>query len=80
MDIQEAISAPRVHDQGSGLEVEQGIPEEARLSLAQMGHKITLASGYRESMASWAQGIALGEGNLFKAGADPRADGSAAGI
>lgn len=80
MDIQEAISAPRVHDQGGGLEIEQGIPEAARPPLAHMGHEITLSSGYRESMPSWAQGVARRGRNLFDAGADPRADGSATGI
>jgi gamma-glutamyltranspeptidase/glutathione hydrolase len=49
MTLQEAVEAPRVWTQGQELEVESGIPEEARRALTQRGHVLrvveTVAGG-----------------------------------
>ncbi len=79
MDVQEAISTPRIHDQGSGLEVERFWLEELRGPLEAMGHTVVRPEGgYLDAIRCYAQGAAFVPGGC-QAGADPRADGLALG-
>jgi gamma-glutamyltranspeptidase / glutathione hydrolase len=76
MDVQAAIAAPRLHDQGEGLELENGWGQEVVDGLRQLGHRVVLASGFRGGIGSHAQALAVDqERSVFSAGAETRGDG-----
>jgi gamma-glutamyltranspeptidase/glutathione hydrolase len=78
MDIQEAVSAPRFHQQWipDMLSVERAVPEDVRENLRRRGHVIDV------SPRDWssAQAIAVDHATgLHFGGSDPRSDGLAVG-
>ncbi len=81
MNVQEAISAPRVSFfEPNGLAVEEGVDEAVRSALATMGHQLEVVGGLGN-----AHGLAIeydDKGNpvRFTGGADPRGEGVAKGI
>ena len=78
LDVQTALAAARIHDQGEGLEVEKEVPPAAVEGLSALGHRVVPAGGYRDAMPSWCQAVAFDQARgILWAGADPRADGLA---
>jgi len=74
---QEAVAAPRIHQQWSPdeLMVERAFPEELRQALAARGHKLK-----EIPIASTSQIVARSpDGKIFVGAADPRGGGSAEG-
>lgn len=79
MDVQEAVSMPRVHQQWvpDVLQVERAVPEDVRENLRARGHVIEV------SPRDWssAQAIVIDPvSGLHFGGSDPRSDGLAAGL
>lgn len=83
MDVQEALTAPRVFSQDGVLDFERGLPDRTALDLAARGHKVVRRSegprrangplgGGQAIWIDWEQGVLTG-------GADPRKDGAAIG-
>ncbi len=79
MEPQAAVDAPRIHDQGEGLELEEPLFRRRRSALMGLGHRVVRAQGYHDRMLSWCQALAIAEEDSYAAGADPRADGVVAG-
>lgn len=88
MDVQRAISAPRItFAEPYWLAVESGVPEAVRAELAARGHNVTVDNPdlhYERGLGN-AHGLAIEydqEGNpiRFTGAADPRGEGSAEGI
>lgn len=83
MDIQDAISAPRIHDgsdydAGTNVMVyESRIPEETVKELEAMGHKMIDEGDWLEYPC--VQGVVMLEDGTLRGGADPRRDGKAVG-
>jgi len=78
MDVQEAVSAPRIHHQWipDELDVERAIPADVIAGLRRRGHHIEVA----ERNWSSAQAIVVDPGTgIHYGGSDPRGDGIAAG-
>lgn len=85
LNIQAAIEVPRwVHGRGQpgdppGLMMENRFPAATVARLRELGHSVTLVDGWT-GMTGHAQGIVIDPATgLLAGGADPRADGSAAG-
>lgn len=83
MDVQAALSAPRVFSQEGVLDYERGLPDSTALDLAARGHKVVRRSegprrangplgGGQAVWIDWTEGVLTG-------GADPRKDGMALG-
>lgn len=77
MDIQEAINAPRMFDNGNGLKLEGRISEDVVKELEAKGHEVEVRDDY-DLYFGGAQGITLEESGKLHGGADPRRDGKAA--
>jgi gamma-glutamyltranspeptidase/glutathione hydrolase len=78
IDIPAAVSRPRVHPEGAGLDVEGGVPKAALAALAADGHAIRRW----DALNLFFGGVsAVGRGTDGLAGAgDPRRGGGAAGV
>lgn len=83
MDIQDAISAPRIHD-GSDYDngvntmiYETRIPAETVKALEEMGHKMVEEGEWMEYPC--VQAVVMLEDGTLRGGADPRRDGKAIG-
>jgi gamma-glutamyltranspeptidase/glutathione hydrolase len=78
MDVQEAVSAPRVHHQWSPdrLTVERAVPADVVEALRARGHEVEVASEDWSAAEALARDPATG---FFTGGADPRSDGLALG-
>ncbi|MGE0094068.1 MAG: gamma-glutamyltransferase family protein [Alphaproteobacteria bacterium] len=83
MNVQEALTAPRVFSQDGVLDYERGLPDSTALDLAARGHKVVRRSegprrangplgGGQAIWIDWREGVLTG-------GADPRKDGCALG-
>ncbi len=79
MEPQAAVDAPRIHDQGEGLELEEPLFRRQRSALTGLGHRVTRSQGYHERMLSWCQALTVREDGSYAGGADPRGDGAVAG-
>ncbi|MDY6802269.1 MAG: gamma-glutamyltransferase [Cyanobacteriota bacterium] len=78
MDVEEAVSAPRIHHQWlpDELSVEEGgFDEEVLAELRRRGHKLRLRRGWGNANA-----IVLTEDGLLEGAADPRGEGEAISI
>lgn len=76
MDVQAAITAPRVFFEGAQTAVEHGVPAATVEALRRMGHEIAMRSsplgGGQAVMIDWQRGVLIG-------GSDHRKDGCALG-
>jgi gamma-glutamyltranspeptidase/glutathione hydrolase len=85
MDIQQAISAPRISTTSSNtrpnrLLVESGIPQSVRNQLSALGHDVQVEErGLGNAHGLTVEYNARGEPAWFTGGADPRGEGVAAG-
>ncbi|MCX7353418.1 MAG: gamma-glutamyltransferase family protein [Alphaproteobacteria bacterium] len=83
MDVQEALTAPRVFSQDGVLDYERGLPDHTALDLAARGHKVVRRSeGPRRANGPLGGGQAIwidGKEGVLTGGADPRNDGAALG-
>ncbi|WP_110648443.1 gamma-glutamyltransferase [Salinicola peritrichatus] len=75
MNIQSAVSAPRIHDQWlpDEIRIEDGISPDTVALLEAMGHKVS-----RQEAMGAAQSILIGDDGTFTGGADPRRSTSSA--
>jgi gamma-glutamyltranspeptidase/glutathione hydrolase len=79
MDVNAAISAPRVHAQSRTLTLESMIREGVRSELKRMGYRIDVRQGHNLFLGG-AQGIAIDrKTGKLQGAADPRRQGSVAG-
>ena len=78
MDIQDAINAPRIHDDYEKLVYETRIPEKTIEKLKEMGHTVVPEGEWLEYPC--VQGVTMNEDGVLRGGADPRRDGKAVGI
>lgn len=78
MDIQDAIDAPRIHDDYEKLVYETRIPETTVKKLKDMGHTVVAEGDWLEYPC--VQGVTMNEDGTLRGGADPRRDGKAVGI
>ncbi|MFO7768420.1 MAG: gamma-glutamyltransferase, partial [bacterium] len=80
MDIQQAIAAPRISFyEPDLLAVEEGVPEEVREALAQMGHRVRPTGGLGNAHGLTITWDEAGRPVRFEGAADPRGSGKAAG-
>jgi gamma-glutamyltranspeptidase/glutathione hydrolase len=80
MELQQAINAPRVHCDGSRLDVEARIAESIRETLTAQGHKISVR-GAVDLHFGGAQAVMIDpQSGRYYGAADPRRDGFAAGL
>jgi len=83
-DVQRAIEAPRWlygrtwGDESRSLTLEKRVPDGVVTALADVGHDVSLARGYDETLGH-AQAIRVHEDGTLAGGADPRGDGAALG-
>lgn len=75
MDMQAAIDAPRGFPEAGVLRVERGFSEKTRAELADLGHRIDLAT----KPLGGAQAIRIWEDGVLEGASDPRKDGCALG-
>jgi len=75
LDLQAAVDAPRIHDQGvpSGLAVEPGVAPAVRAALERLGHRITVSP-----VLGAVSAVGLGRDGTPAAAGDARKDGGAA--
>ena len=78
-DLQQAITAPRLHEQGEDLEIERGWFEQVAEPLRRLGHRVSSPEDYHAALPCWAQAAGR-TADGYQAGADPRADGLALGL
>ncbi|HSW35685.1 MAG TPA: gamma-glutamyltransferase [Candidatus Limnocylindrales bacterium] len=78
MGIQAAINAPRIHNEGQEIQMEDRIPEEVREELKAMGHEISVRGSFDPHFGG-AHAILVVDG-MMRGGADPRRDGVAIGL
>lgn len=78
MDIQDAIDAPRIHDDYDELVYETRIPKETIEALEKMGHNLKPEGDWLEYPC--VQGVTMSSDGTLRGGADPRRDGKALGI
>jgi gamma-glutamyltranspeptidase/glutathione hydrolase len=78
MDIPAAVSRPRVHPEGVGLDVEGGVPDAAIAALTADGHTIHCWDALNLFFGG-VSAVGEGAGGLSAAG-DPRRGGGAAGV
>lgn len=80
MDIQQAISAPRISfAEPDVIAVDNGVPEPVRKELSAMGHNIRIRSlGNAHGLTI--EYDARGKVIRFTGGADPRGEGVASGL
>ncbi len=82
MDPQAAIEAPRWlagSDAGDELQLEGGFPQGTLQQLAALGHRVTLIDPWSTGAGHAQMILRHPESGVLQGGADPRADGSAAG-
>ena len=80
MDVQAAISAPRVSfGEPNALMVETTIPESTRAALQARGHAIRTVTALGDAHGLSIEYDARGKAVRFKGGTDPRGDGLAKG-
>ena len=82
LDPQAALDRPRfcIEDgrAGGAVSIEEGIPDEVLARLGEMGHSVTLRSGYARSIFGRGQVIVRDpQSGVLWGGSDPRADGLA---
>jgi gamma-glutamyltranspeptidase/glutathione hydrolase len=82
LDPQAALDRPRFcissGNPAGGVALEQGIPGEVASKLVEMGHSVSLVSGFERSVFGRGQIIQRkADGEAYWAGSDPRADGCA---
>ncbi|MGL5232465.1 MAG: gamma-glutamyltransferase [Fusobacteriaceae bacterium] len=75
MDIQDAINAPRIHDDYDELVYETRIPAKTIEKLKAMGHNMKAEGEWLEYPC--VQGVTMSEDGVLRGGADPRRDGKA---
>ena len=86
MEPQEAIEAPRwvaggrPGDPPTVLTVEQGISDETRQALRELGHVVEVTGRFDENFGHAQMILRDPETGLLRGGADPRADGAALGF
>ncbi len=81
MNIQEAISAPRVaFREPNALAVEERIPAEIREQLAALGHEVRAVEGLGNAHGLTIEYDENGKPVRFTGGADPRGEGLAKGL
>jgi gamma-glutamyltranspeptidase/glutathione hydrolase len=77
--LQEAIDAPRVHNEGGSSQVDARFGADVRDRLAAMGHAVDVVqSGVAEPGWARINGILFSPPNQFSSGVDPFGDGGAA--
>jgi gamma-glutamyltranspeptidase/glutathione hydrolase len=80
MDIRRAIEAARISFfEPDELGVEEGIPEDVRARLSQMGHKIRVVSAIGNAHGLMIEYDPSGKPSRFAGAADPRGEGKAVG-
>lgn len=76
MDVQSAISAPRIHDQGEGLELEEPLFSSIGGQIAALGHDVKLGDLYGGGIGTHAHGVAIDQARgVYAGGAELRGDG-----
>lgn len=78
MDVQEAIDAPRIHEDYDKLVYETRISPEVIKELKDMGHNMVDEGPWLEYPC--VQAVTMSEDGTLRGGADPRRDGKALGL
>jgi len=79
MNVQQAITAPRIHCQGGEIAVESRVPADVRDALSAKGHEVTV-KGAMDLFFGGAQAVFVDlETGTLHGAADPRRDGAAVG-
>ena len=80
MDVQSAISAPRVSfAEPNVLLVESGVPESVRAGLQSLGHTVRVVTALGDAHGLTIEYDARGRPIVFRGGSDPRGEGVAKG-
>lgn len=77
LDAQAAVDAPRLHDQGEGVELEDPLYRRRGAALRALGHRVLRPRGYK-GMNSWCQALLVDDAGHYHGAADPRDDGAVA--
>lgn len=79
--LQDAVAAPRVHNEGDESQIDSRIHDEARDRLRAMGHRFeTLTSRFAEPAFSRINGMALDGDGVAHSGVDPFTDAGASAV
>jgi gamma-glutamyltranspeptidase / glutathione hydrolase len=80
-DLQDAVAAPRVHNEGYTSQMDGRIRPEVFKRLRGMGHDLSRETpGYARPVFSRINGIAISSGGILASGVDPFGDAGAAAV
>lgn len=80
-DLQDAVAAPRVHNEGWDTQIEDSIPAATRAELERLGHRLEVVhSDFALPVFSRINGIAIDDSGMLSSGVDIYSDAGAAGL